>query len=552
MAIPIGQLFLRPAFTKRSKTTKDILDALVAAIKAFPGSTVEWTHVHLRCFQLASVIKRDSHSKLLAGWTALRIEVLDAVRNKGKCVMNLVGSEADAFLSLMQMLLDVCTDASPEMPIFLDTMIALATKTGTIPRVLFIDSPTGRSKHPVGAGGFGDVWRANWKGKPVALKSVRHSLLLADKDKMFRNLLREVLLWRQLRHPHLLQLIGVHNDKGLSMLPLIVSEWMESGNVLQYMNGQKNPASKEYLLSQVASALDYLHTREPPVIHQDLRCSNILIDGECRALLSDFGLSRLDSDYFHSLTSALEDGNVRWRAPELLFPRADGRPLPTRKSDIWSFGMLMLELFTERAPFTNIACDAAVIIDLYHGKKPERPESDGPFVKTRGGVNDRLWSIIEKCWADDPEDRPSASLLAFALKTDLEVMRQGLRQSRLTVSTFSAGASSVSIQLSAELSVHFEESRSWARRLSGELGSIQCQFMDIPQAHFDAIFGSQPNIVAMLEGLHNVNISFITDTAGSHRLTITGIMEGTQNAQKEMTKLVEFYKRFGHVLKKEE
>ena len=135
-------------------------------------------------------------------------------------------------------------------------------------------------------------------------------------------------------------------------------------------------------------------------------------DGE--ALLADFGLSRLDHDMFNNFTSTAEDGCIRWRAPELMFPE-DGVPKPSAASDIWAFGMLALEMFTHAKPFAYLAMDPAVIMDIYHHRLPKKP--DGPGVEGRG-LTPTLWDLVQRCWSKEPTKRPTSQEVMFRLRRE--------------------------------------------------------------------------------------------------------------------------------------
>ncbi|TDL18692.1 kinase-like protein [Rickenella mellea] len=289
----------------------------------------------------------------------------------------------------------------------------VAIHSHVFPRILTLDDITDRSEHPLYAGGFGDVWRASWRGRSVALKSPRLTLVVNDAERAHRNLCREVLLWRQLNHPHLLEFLGV--CKYSSPYTSIVSPWMENGTVLNFVQTRPK-VGRIRLLKQVASALSYLHEHDPPVVHQDVRCINILVNDKQEAVLGDFGLSRIDNNFFTSMASTMQHGCTRWQAPELLFPPSGEIPSTSWATDMWSFGMVVLELFTECLPFAKTAVDSAVIIDIYHGRKPDRPidsEVKAP------GLSDRVWACVEKCWSKSPSDRPRASVLVSQLAEEL-------------------------------------------------------------------------------------------------------------------------------------
>ncbi len=116
--------------------------------------------------------------------------------------------------------------------------------------------------------------------------------------------------------------------------------------------------------------------------------ANILVNDANDAVLSDFGLSRLDSNYFNTFTSSLEHGCLRWQAPELLFPdtqltpesgqsEVEGEdppaslPNPTPASDVYALGMTALELIMRKKPFSSVVLDAAVVLEIYYNRKPD-------------------------------------------------------------------------------------------------------------------------------------------------------------------------------------
>ena len=119
---------------------------------------------------------------------------------------------------------------------------------------------------------------------------------------------------------------------------------------------------------------------------------------------------------------SLQGRRTRWYAPELLFaiPECGDSLRASRKTDIFAFGRTMLEIFTEAPPFSYIAHDAAVVVDLFHGGFPRRPEA----IELHGQVAelemwDTLWEVMERCWFRQPKNRPSASMLVKDLDINL-------------------------------------------------------------------------------------------------------------------------------------
>ncbi len=179
------------------------------------------------------------------------------------------------------------------------------------------------------------------------------------------------------------------------------------------------------------------------MIHQDIRCvcsllhcfvicelnfhqGNILVNDASEAVLSDFGLSRIDSSFLTVSTSSIEHGCLRWKAPELyrliLDKNADSDPppRPSTATDMYAFGMTALEMLTEKIPFATTALDAVVLLDLYRnpGLRPARPkDKDMP---NRFEISDGVWDCLETCWSKDVSLRPRAAEVRASLLLEVK------------------------------------------------------------------------------------------------------------------------------------
>ncbi|KAJ8090389.1 hypothetical protein AAF712_006676 [Marasmius tenuissimus] len=280
------------------------------------------------------------------------------------------------------------------------------------------------ARYAEAGGGFADVWKATWdKGDhqvKVAVKALRSRGTPEQEDKMRKRLERELKVWKKLDHPNLAELCGTVSDFG--PYESMVCPWLENGTVTRYLERCGDILSmtdRLQLLCEVAEGLDYLHSFG--IVHGDLTGSNVLIDGEGRARLGDFGLSALMADFDDCNFSSNLGGAIRWADASLYRSQYEDNEVPvlTTHSDIYSLGSVILEILSGRIPYHYIKSDAQVVIELHKGSKPRRP---APLF-----VTDPQWALVLRCWADDPEKRPVVAQVLRELqalhRTSLEFRR---------------------------------------------------------------------------------------------------------------------------------
>ncbi|GLB38631.1 putative protein tyrosine kinase [Lyophyllum shimeji] len=274
---------------------------------------------------------------------------------------------------------------------------------------------TREGRYPVAHGGFSDVWKGAWhdedRVRNVAVKVLRSRIDDPEmEEKMVRRLRRELSIWKNLDHPHILSLYGIASDFG--HYSSMVCPWMEHGSVSKYMEkcgDIMSTADRLKLLCEVADGLSYLHARS--MVHGDLTGSNILITDEGKACLCDFGLSTIIAEFqATSYFTSTIGGAVRWT--DALFYRIYGEdeepPTISTRSDIYSFGSVMLEVLSGRMPYHYIKTDPQVIIELHRGNKPRRP--------AQTFVSDAQWAFIQRCWDDDAGKRPDIAEVCKAMQ----------------------------------------------------------------------------------------------------------------------------------------
>ncbi|TYI34687.1 hypothetical protein ES332_A03G025600v1 [Gossypium tomentosum] len=239
----------------------------------------------------------------------------------------------------------------------------------------------------VGQGSYAVVYRGIWNGSDVAVKvyfagEYKESTLLDYK--------KEIDIMRKLRHPNVLLFMGaVYSQERLA----IVTEFLPRGSLFKalHKNNQALDVKRRMRMAlDVARGMNYLHHRNPPIVHRDLKSSNLLVDRNWNVKVGDFGLSRWKNGTF--LTTKSGRGTPQWMAPEVL------RNEPSNeKSDVFSFGVILWELMTVSSPWNNLNSLQVVGVVGFMDRRLELPE----------GLDPQIESIISDCWQSNPENRPS-------------------------------------------------------------------------------------------------------------------------------------------------
>ncbi|KAF9230141.1 kinase-like protein, partial [Melanogaster broomeanus] len=244
---------------------------------------------------------------------------------------------------------------------------------------------------------------------------------------------REIKVWLNLNHVNIVPLFGTTMDFG--RFPAMVCPWLENGQLSSYLERQGNTLTtgeRLTLLSDVAVGLQYLHSQS--VVHGDLSGSNVLIDDKGRACITDFGLSMLLTELGGSTfaVSVQAGGTLRWAAPENLHlnMQVSGdrenipKVSPTTRSDIYSFGRIMLQVLTGKIPYHYYPADARVVLAISQGENPQRADL--------AAITDRRWAFIQKCWStvDEGQSRPSDEEIVEFTRGELVQMVLSLSQQR--------------------------------------------------------------------------------------------------------------------------
>lgn len=259
-------------------------------------------------------------------------------------------------------------------------------------------------------GGFSEVYKGKWEDPQGNIRGVAIKVLRGVHTEPYllevttRRLNRETRIWHPLSHPNILPFLGVCYNLGAS--PALISPLCKFGNVSDFLKAHPDENRLEIAIG-VAKGLEYLHSLE--VVHGDMKPHNVLIDDDKVPRLCDFGRSRIVD---HRGYTTVFSGTVRRLAPELLSVSTkdddqeddddipDPVPAPlTKKSDIFGFAMVALEIVTGKQPFYYIQNDSTVIYKIQSG--------DRPMARRYGSPDPKIWAILEACWQYEPELRPS-------------------------------------------------------------------------------------------------------------------------------------------------
>ncbi|KIJ58113.1 hypothetical protein HYDPIDRAFT_119974 [Hydnomerulius pinastri MD-312] len=286
--------------------------------------------------------------------------------------------------------------------------------------------------HPVDGGSFGNIWRCLFhkdrSNTEVAVKAFRLQQVQSTPSlqKISRNLRREIKVWHNLHHPNVVPLLGI--ARGFGSIISAVSPWIHRGRLdtfLANMDGKLTDFGRFSLLEGVAAGLQYLHSF--PVIHGDLSSGNILIDDHGQACLTDFGLCTvlggLDGGSSFLVNSTCRPGTIRWTAPEVLQVCS-----PSKASDIFSFGCIMLQILSGQLPWAEMH-DMAIIAALLRGQLPPRPGQHP--------ISERDWAFIEQCWTSASTRPPIEEVVAHISKVKLSFLQRASGSSQSTTSSLS-------------------------------------------------------------------------------------------------------------------
>ncbi|CCO36792.1 Serine/threonine-protein kinase TNNI3K [Rhizoctonia solani AG-1 IB] len=300
--------------------------------------------------------------------------------------------------------------------------ILAVTKLQLPPRLLLGRQCIPDTNIPIKTGLTCDVYLASFLGGEKVAKKV-FRIGMSDKayvEKYATRFLRIANLWCDLRSEYTLPFYGIgmesfeQNDH---FQLYMVSPLMSNFDAMTYLSKYRSsPGIKKGILriiTDAAKGLQYLHNRTPPVVHSGMKGDNVLITDSGGAILGGFGLTKaLESVENTKLPPAVMTGRTesqRWLAPEMF---EDDPPLRT-PCDVWGWAMAALEIISGSIPYHMHKQAMNIILKVNEGP-PRRKDYAG--FNRYAHRPDETWALLERCWAKEPESRPTMDEIVKELK----------------------------------------------------------------------------------------------------------------------------------------
>ena len=255
--------------------------------------------------------------------------------------------------------------------------------------------------HELGVGSYASVYEVNYLGLKCAGKKI-HELLLRQGGRGIR-FEEECRLLSLLRHPNIVQFLGVYTERGMQA-PILIMEFLPTNlsSCIDNHFSQLRPEISYSILHDVALGLNYLHGQSPPIIHRDLSSNNVLLTSNMTAKISDLGVAKMLG------LSLLQASRVMFNTktpgtPAYMPPEAmTDEPAYDTSIDVFSYGVMMIHVFSGQWPVPKggqIRMECGRMIPV---SEAERREA---YLRA---VGDRhpLMDLILRCINNDRQRRP--------------------------------------------------------------------------------------------------------------------------------------------------
>ncbi|XP_014862944.1 PREDICTED: ankyrin repeat and protein kinase domain-containing protein 1 [Poecilia mexicana] len=264
----------------------------------------------------------------------------------------------------------------------------------------------------VAEGRFGHVYQVKvklWREK-CALKTFDAT---SSANNFYRKTKDALSIIAKLKFKYILSIYGVCSEA-----TGVVTEYMSNGSLNNLLASHSFMWQKKFqMIHEISMAMNFLHSAKPPLLHLNLKTSNILLDDHLHVKVSDFGLVHWEDGmckvtFMERLTAR---GNINYIPPEVFTECSDS---PGTAFDVYSFGIVIWEILTQQKPYTGCSV-TKVLLQVSKGKRPcleMIPEKRPPEC-------DELICIMQQCWDKNPQKRPLFSDTVRKTETLNEVLK---------------------------------------------------------------------------------------------------------------------------------
>ncbi|KAF7219383.1 ankyrin repeat and protein kinase domain-containing protein 1 [Nothobranchius furzeri] len=247
-------------------------------------------------------------------------------------------------------------------------------------------------------GKFGQVYQVKLKlgQEKCALKTFDTTLRA---NNFYSNISKEVSNAARLKFKNVISIYGLCSEA-----TAVVVEFMSEGSLNNLLSSHTLMWTKKFqMIHEVSMGMDFLHSMKPPMLHLNLKTSNILLDDHLHVKISDFNIIQWEEGMSKAvfMERLLARGNISYIPPETFTQCPDP---PGTTFDVYSFGVVMWEILTQQKPYAGDRV-TTLILQVSKGKRPSLDII--PDQRPQG--SDQMISIMKECWEKDPTKRPEFS-----------------------------------------------------------------------------------------------------------------------------------------------
>lgn len=286
---------------------------------------------------------------------------------------------------------------------------------------VFIDLDQYKIADHVGEGPTGDIHLLKSKESDLTycVKILKKSISKNDEKKESKKFLQEIGSLSKLNYQSIVRFIGFSPIKySNNNTSAIVSDFVSNVSLHQILqqskdgsNDQFNDTAKLIVIYGIAAGMSYLHSHN--VVHCNLKTENIILDNDYYPFITDFALSKIIHEKLNKKTIDSTNkihGTVVYLPPEFFTDYQY-----TKQSDVYAFSMIMYEILTGEKPFGN-----------YDFTKIVKKVSQNHRPKINSKISKSFQNLIEKCWDQDPNNRPTFDQIVDQLKNDASFITESV------------------------------------------------------------------------------------------------------------------------------